>query len=164
MFGTQSNRITQLHFNSIHIHTRACYMLYMCHNYELENLLDTEVFAILFPILVGKMTIYIDGFMVCIYIYICIYLRGYIHVHHSIYLHQNRSTWLHQCLLETAERVLSIWGFSVTFSQSVPNNTLGKCAVALPRDICGYPVLETLLSNYYTCELHALTCTCLQKA
>lgn len=77
MFGTQSNRITQLHFNSIHIHTRACYMLYMCHNYELENLLNTEVFAILFPILVGKMTIYIDGFMVCIYIYMYLSPRIY---------------------------------------------------------------------------------------
>ena len=47
MFRTKSNRITQLHLNPIHIHTQA-YMLYIV-IYEVENLLNTEVFPILFP-------------------------------------------------------------------------------------------------------------------
>lgn len=47
MFGTKSNRITQLHLNPTRIHTQARHTLYICHNHEFENLLNTEVSAIL---------------------------------------------------------------------------------------------------------------------
>lgn len=62
---------------------------------------------------------------------------------------------LYHCQLETADRVLGIWGFTVTLwkpcSPSLFPALSGESTAALPRDSCCYSTLEALCFPITTC-------------